>query len=211
MTGWSGETPRARNGFRNFFSSDWRVTIRPRFPDETPTGLRSSPIAGRPAWSRFEERARPVPWRRRPPDGPVPVGRGRVDGTNGPGNLRRSLFRVDRLDAWRPLGQDPGHEEALRDRETVRDQGADAADPPGRRRSADAGRVAACTDGALRTGGEDFGSGRRTDAGPGPTVGRAADRGYYLGKEESHVGRAFQPDDAAPSGWKARPTFLPAL
>ena len=203
--------PTARNGFRNFFSSDWRVTIRPRFPDETPTGLRSSPIAGRPAWSRFEERARPVPWRRRPPDGPVPVGRGRVDGTNGPGNLRRSLFRVDRLDAWRPFGQDQGHEEAFRDRETARDQGADAADPPGRRRSADAGRVAACSGRCAQDGRRRLrvrtATGRQTRA----DRRRAADRGYYLGKEESHVGRAFQPDDAAPSGWKARPTFLPAL
>ena len=46
-----------------------RGRIRTRFPDPTPTGLRSSRIAGRPAGSRFEERARPVPWRRRPPDG----------------------------------------------------------------------------------------------------------------------------------------------
>ena len=31
-----------------------RRPIRPRFPDPTPTGLRSSPIAGRPARSRCE-------------------------------------------------------------------------------------------------------------------------------------------------------------
>ena len=43
----------------------------PDSPDPTPTGLRSSPIAGRPAWSRCEEWARPVPGRRRPPDGSV--------------------------------------------------------------------------------------------------------------------------------------------
>ncbi len=40
-----------------------RGTIRTRFADPTPTDRRQ------PAWSRFGERARPVPWRRRPPDG----------------------------------------------------------------------------------------------------------------------------------------------
>ena len=32
---------------------------------------------------------------------------------------------------------------------------------------------------------------------------------YYPGTKETHVGRAFQPDFLAVSGWKARPTFLP--
>jgi hypothetical protein len=33
--------------------------------------------------------------------------------------------------------------------------------------------------------------------------------GYYAGKEAPQVGRAFQPDCAGPSGWKARPTSSP--
>ena len=48
-----------------------RGAIRTRSPDPVPTGLRSSPIAGRPAWGRCEERARPGPGRLQPPDGSV--------------------------------------------------------------------------------------------------------------------------------------------
>jgi hypothetical protein len=32
---------------------------------------------------------------------------------------------------------------------------------------------------------------------------------YYPGEEDPQVGRAFQPNVSAMSGWKARPTFLP--
>ena len=36
-----------------------------------------------------------------------------------------------------------------------------------------------------------------------PCRNRKRSEAYFLGKEEDHVGQAFQPDKPAPSGWKA--------